>query len=188
MKKTTHRQLLAIIRKAEYVLGYFPAKASNWDQSGYQLVFGWYTPIKANGKKIGKRSESHVVSFKRGGFAPTATTFSHFCYGEADAIKLLFAAEVKACTKSNETPTFDVGPTLYGNDRASVQATIPGTDCTKTVYTIAFRNTGTYLPLFGSSEPANHWGHDQWRTESSRETETVDTLVCFYEFDNGGES
>ncbi len=186
MKKTTHKQLLSLIRKAEYVLGYFPEKSANWDQSGYQLVFGWNTPIKANGKKIGKRSESHVVSFGRGGFAPTATTFSHFSYGEADAIKLLFAAEVKACAKRSETPTFDVGPTLYGTDRASVQATIPGCDVVKTVYTVAFRNIGVYLPLFGSSEPANRWGHDEWQTDC--ETESVDSLVCFYEFDNGEES
>ena len=163
MKTITHKEFRKYLKKAEYIIGKFPEKSPNYDQSGFQLHLGWRIPLKANNKPTGDYlTETITIDVTRGGFAPKCEHFAHWSYGEADTIRILLTEESKKAEKLNREIQLDVGPCKYGSERHEVSAAIPGTDTPRKVYTLTFRNLDAWIQTYGSIESAHTWNHTDW--------------------------
>lgn len=173
-----HKQLGRLVSKATGITGLFPKSA----RQGYMLCISIDVPIRANGRKIGTRTERHIVRFTNDGFADQPETFGCFLWGECDAVKMLLLNEIKLAKKHGQAPQMRLSPAQWhgdGSERYTMQATFPS-GITKTIYTLAFDNHGCNLSIFNSAEPSGQYGQRSWY--DSEEIDNVDEFVTHYEF------
>lgn len=184
MNKISYNDLIKILKRSESILGLFPQKAPNFTESGYELTLIEKTPLKSKGKKVGEHTYYHVIRFPRGGYQDLPTHLGHWSYGDADSLRVLFTEEIKQAKKRGQSPQLDVGPTHYTSANVQVQATIAGTQTTKTVYTMSFRNADMYLTTFGPLESAQEYGRREWSPTNPDQSKDLwpDSTTIHYEF------
>lgn len=171
-ERISYKGLSALLRKADFILAKFP-ESRGWREGGWQIAIGLRTPIRIGGKKVGERTDYHVIHFDTDGYAPKAETFGHWSHGECDALKVLLAAEIKAAKKLGVAPNFHCKPTTYGGGNRAL-ATIENTPgfVGKPVYSMSFSSSDMYLSSWGPCEPANRHvvgDHSAWWVTRPRE-------------------
>jgi len=183
-----------ILKSCTTIMGKFPEKMpKSWDFASYQLIGVREVPLKANGRKVGNRTEWHVFTVGAlPGSAPD--TFMHVAGGEAKAIRLLILDEIADRKRDNKRhgsasfPRVRVRAACWGEqgDRPATFKVAAGRSCDHdlrgNVYAVTIGDYYLHVAGFGV-EPANKFGHAAWDSEDSAYRATADSEAFHYTVD-----
>lgn len=180
----SYKGLLRMVKKGESFSAYFPSRKSSWENNAWQLVISYEIPLRAKGEVVGRRNERHVIHFLNAGGAyeeEGPSLFLHASYGEADALRVLLEAEIKAAKKFNGDPRVRARASSYCGADEPAMGHYPSGQVVP-IYTLNFSGFCGYLQTFGMIEPADKYGHRCWLDIAYAEGDTVHEITRHHRF------
>jgi hypothetical protein len=169
------RKMAEVLKTCKTIMGYFQERPE-YGSGGYQLIGLRDVPLRANGRQVGTRTESHTFTVGKLPDAPP-DHYLHAGYGTANAIRMMLLSEIADRATDNRkhgcesAPKFRIRIAFWGSEgeRRATFKVERGGDCNRDLsgdcYSLDIGDC--HLTIAGFDvEPAGKWSNKPaWSTE-----------------------